>query len=58
MSSTFFPSENRAVYDKTSKNMVKAEWTETTWRLRVAYWVSKQAHAGDRAPSSHTHMDA
>jgi hypothetical protein len=50
------PPRKSCRYDKTSKNMVEAEWTETTWRLRVAFWVSKQAHAGDRAPtSSHTH---
>ena len=36
---------------------------QTLWRLRVAYWISKQAHASTCAPPpphthTHTHTDA
>jgi hypothetical protein len=59
-------SENRAVYEIMSKNMVEPEGTNdvTTWRMRVACWISKvtctQAHAHAHAPGNtraraHTH---
>ena len=48
-------SENRAVYEIMSKNMSEPERTQTIWRLRVAYWISKctrsQVHARARAPT-------
>ena len=57
-SGSFFPPENRAIYDM-SKNMVQPERTQTIWRLRVAYWIGKltraQVHARAHAP---THRNA
>jgi hypothetical protein len=40
MFSDFF-SENHAGYEIMSKNMLEPERTQTIWRLRVAYWISK-----------------
>jgi hypothetical protein len=52
-------SENRSVYEIMSKNMVELERTHTIWRLRVAYWISKQAHVRALAPTpTHSHTDA
>jgi hypothetical protein len=55
MFSNFFFFENRAVYEIMSKNMVELERPQTIWRLRVAYWVSKdtraQAHALAGSPT-------
>jgi hypothetical protein len=53
-------SENHAVYGIMSTNMVQPERTQTIWRPRLAYWISKptraQAHARARAPTpNHTH---
>ena len=39
-----------------SKNVVEPEKTQKIWRMGVAYWISKQAHARARAPTlTHTH---
>jgi hypothetical protein len=56
--SVIFFSENRAVYEITSKN-VEPERTQKIWRQRVTYWISKQAHARVCAPPppTHTHTD-
>ena len=42
--SNFF-SENHAVSEIMSKNLVEPERTQTIWRLRVAYWISKPTRA-------------
>jgi hypothetical protein len=58
-----FFSENRAVYEKMSKNMVEPERTPTIWRLHVAYWISKPTrprsctHMHLPPPHTHTHTD-
>jgi hypothetical protein len=44
--------QNRAVYEKMSENMVESERMQIICRLRVAYWISKQARARVRAPTS------
>jgi hypothetical protein len=59
MFSDFF-SENRAVYEIKSKNVVEPERMQTTWYLRVTYCISKptraQAHARLCVPThTHTH---
>jgi hypothetical protein len=61
MFSDFF-SKNRAVYEIVSTNMVEPERTQTIWRLRVAYWISKPTRAKEHArirastfPPTHTH---
>jgi hypothetical protein len=60
---TFF-SENHAVYEIMSKNVVEPEATNdvTIWRIRVACWISRstsihaRAHAhAPRHPYSRTH---
>ena len=43
-------SENRAVHEIMSENMVEPEKTRIIWRVRVAYWVSKPTRA-------HTHRN-
>ena len=52
MFSNFF-SENRAVYEIMSKNMVKVEKRLATRRMRFVYWISKaksaQAHVRARS---------
>ena len=53
-------SEIRVVYEIRSKHVVQPERTQTIWRLRVAYWISKptcaQAHACVLAATyTHTH---
>ena len=58
-------SENRSVYEIMSKNVVDPEGTQTIWRVRLAYSISKpiraQAHARACAPTPiqqthpHTH---
>ena len=53
MFSNFF-SENRAVYEMTSKNLVASEWPQTIWRMRVACWIRKDTRAGACAPA-HAH---
>ena len=60
--SDFYP-ENRAVYEKMSKNLVEPERTQTIWRMRIACWVRKatraQAHAIARALTpTHTRTHA
>ena len=55
--SDFF-SEIRAVYEIMSKNMVEPDRPQTIRSFRMAYWISKQAHASARAPKPthlHTH---
>jgi hypothetical protein len=53
--------ENRAVYEIMSKTIVEPGRSQTIWRLRVTYWISKptsaQAHARPRAlaPPTKTH---
>jgi hypothetical protein len=51
------PPETRTVYDITSKYMVEQERTQTIWRLRVAYWISKHAALVHLHPPTdkHTH---
>jgi hypothetical protein len=60
----FFPPENRTVYEEIPKDMLEPERTQTIWRLRVAFWISKftraKIHACDRAPThrhTHTHTE-
>jgi hypothetical protein len=53
MFNNFF-SENRAVYEMTSKNLVASEWPQTIWRMRVACWILKDTRAGACAPA-HAH---
>jgi hypothetical protein len=36
-------SKNRSVYEIMSKNMEEPKRTQTIWRLRVAYWITKQS---------------
>ena len=55
----FFSSENRAVYELMSKNVVEPERPQVAiWRMRVECWISKatraQVHASARA-RTHTH---
>jgi hypothetical protein len=38
-------SENRAVYEIMSKNLVEPERPQTIWLMRVACWVSKATRA-------------
>ena len=52
-----FFSENRAVYEIMSKNMVELERPQTIWRLRVEYWVSKDTGAR-RCTEKHIQMPA
>ena len=42
-------SENRAVYEITSKNMAELERVQITWRLRMAYSISKLKRAKAQA---------
>ena len=52
-------SENRAVYEKMSKNVVEPERRQTIRRMRVAYWISEQEHARSQTPThACTHTDA
>jgi hypothetical protein len=64
MSSNFFSSENRAVFEIMSKKVVEPERPQLTIWRRVAYWISKatrpQAHSCVCAPTpthtrTHTH---
>ena len=57
-SATF--SENRAVYETVSKNMVEPNRQQmTTRRMRVACWISKAIHANVKARArTHTHTHA
>ena len=52
---TFLFSENRAVYNKMSENMMELEMPQAIWRMRVACWISKatrtKAHARARVPT-------
>ena len=55
----FLP-ENRAIYEKISKNMMEPERPQTIWSMRFAWWISKdtraQAHVRSHAPTHpHTH---
>jgi hypothetical protein len=55
----FILAENRTVYEIMSKNVVMPEKARKIWCLRVACWISKQAHAHARActttpPPQHT----
>jgi hypothetical protein len=54
---SYFFSENRAVYELMSKNMLKPEGPQTMWRLRVACWIRKAtrtpAHAAPLHPPPH-----
>jgi hypothetical protein len=61
---TFFPPENRAVYENMSKNMLEARevTNDTRWRTRFSCWISKTtyAHAYAHTPTlqgthPHTH---
>jgi hypothetical protein len=52
-SETFFLKSCR-LWDNVKKNVVKPDRTQTTWHLRVTYWISKQAHARVHA-STPTH---
>ena len=57
-----FFSENRAVYEIMSKNIVEPKKTQTIWCLRMAYWISKPtcAQANSRAyarAKKHTHTE-
>jgi hypothetical protein len=59
-----FYSENRVVYEKMSKNVIKSETPHSTWRMRVACSISKatraQAHAHAPAPTharTHAHTE-
>jgi hypothetical protein len=48
----------RAVCEIMSKNMVEPERSQREWRLRVVYWISKQAKDNTLAPTpvrAHTH---
>jgi hypothetical protein len=47
-------SENRAVFDTMSKNLMEPVRQLAIWRMRVACWISKQAHA--RARARYTYM--
>ena len=53
-----FFSENRAIYETMSKNVVEPERPQMAIQWRVACWISKttraQRHASARAPK-HTH---
>ena len=60
MFSNFFFSENHAVYEIMSKNVVEPEATNdvTIWRIRVACWISEatRTHALAYEPGhSHAH---
>ena len=60
MFSDFF-SENCAVYEIMPKNVVEPERTQTIWRMRVEYLISKQPHARTHPPThslslSHTQI--
>ena len=48
-------SENRAVFEIMSKNMVGPQRKQKIWRQRVAYWISEptcvQVHTGARTPT-------
>ena len=63
MFSNFF-SEDRAIYEKTSKNMVEPEGLQVAiWRMLVACWIVKatreQVQASARAPTpTRTHSSA
>jgi hypothetical protein len=54
---TFFPPENRVVYQIMSKNMVKPERSQMTIWRRDACWIIKAkrapAHDSARAPTHH-----
>jgi hypothetical protein len=52
--SNFF-SENLAVYETMSKNLVQPERPQRVWRLRFAYWINK---ATPLHPYPHIHTDA
>jgi hypothetical protein len=42
MFNNFFSPENRAVYEKSWKNIVQpGRRRMTTWRMRIAYWIPK-----------------
>ena len=51
MFSNFFFSENHAVYEIMSKNVVEPEATNdvTIWRIRVACWISRSTSIHARA---------
>ena len=38
-------SENRAIYETMSKNLVEPQRRQKRWRLRMAYWMSKSTRA-------------
>jgi hypothetical protein len=46
VTATFFPPENRAVYEKMWKNIVERVRPQVIiWRMRIAYWIPKATDA-------------
>jgi hypothetical protein len=48
-SAIFFPPSNRTVYEIMSKNMMEPERTQTIWRQRMPYGISKFTRGRARA---------
>ena len=49
-------SENRAVYEKMSKNLLDPERPQTIWRMRVECWISKATRTKAHAWTVHPHV--